>query len=52
MKQNRYERVLMTQEEYRKHQRNQRWLRKAIVLIPMALALVSVISAAFMAWRL
>lgn len=38
-------RTLLTQEEYRKQQRNARWLRTAAVGIPVVLACASVIAA-------
>lgn len=43
-----YERKLLTQEEWRKQQRNKRWLRTAAVGIPLIIATVSAIAALFM----
>lgn len=44
----RYERTLLTQEEYRKQQRNLRWLKTAIIGIPAVLAVASFIGAMWM----
>jgi hypothetical protein len=48
MKSNKYERVLLTQEEYRKQERNKRLLRDLVRFIPLTLALVGVVCAAYM----
>lgn len=43
-----FERKLLTQEEYRKQQRNSRWLRTIAVGVPLIIAIVSAIAAGFM----
>lgn len=43
-------RTLLTQEEYRKQQRNQRWLKTAIIALPMILAGISCIAGLYMAF--
>ena len=43
-------RVLMTQEEYRKSERNKRLLRKAIIVIAAAPFITSAVAAVYMTW--
>lgn len=43
-----YTRTLLTQEEWRKQQRNKRWLKTALLGIPLIVAVVSSIAAVFM----
>lgn len=43
-------RKLLTQEEYRKQQRNARWLHTAIIAIPVILAAVSCVAGLYMWW--
>ena len=43
-----YERKLLTQEEYRKQERNKRWFKTAAIGIPVVVAIVSGVAAMFM----